>query len=215
MLPILTATWDQSPVGAVIVYQNPILQTEIGHWTGRPLVELIGAIANSDGQPEIEQLVREGSLVLSGSLNDLEVKYHSRKGEQHIQVAISDNTEINRLRDKIQRDDLVNSFLSVSSHELKTPLTVVQGMISMLEDYTVDEEQKQLLEMAYENTVKLDNIMSRMLSLFHDESFKQETQKEKPCININQFILKLYRAELSPYLSILSFPEENLLLHAQ
>ncbi|MBT4789778.1 MAG: ATP-binding protein, partial [Gammaproteobacteria bacterium] len=71
------------------------------------------------------------------------------------------------------------------------------------------------LEMAYENTVKLDNIMSRMLSLFHDESFKQETQKEKPCININQFILKLYRAELSPYLSILSFPEENLLLHAQ
>jgi signal transduction histidine kinase len=195
MLPILTATWDQSPVGAVIVYQNPILQTEIGHWTGRPLVELIGAIANSDGQPEIEQLVREGSLVLSGSLNDLEVKYHSRKGEQHIQVAISDNTEINRLRDKIQRDDLVNSFLSVSSHELKTPLTVVQGMISMLEDYTVDEEQKQLLEMAYENTVKLDNIMSRMLSLFHDESFKQETQKEKPCININQFILKLVTSQ--------------------
>ncbi|MBT3197816.1 MAG: hypothetical protein HN344_08830, partial [Gammaproteobacteria bacterium] len=215
MLPILTATWEREPVDAVISYQNTILQTEIGSWSGRPLIELLGAVANSDGRSEIAQLVAEGSLVLYGTLNHLEVKYHSRVGEQHIQMAISDNTEINQLRDKVQRDEVVNSFLSVSSHELKTPLTVLQGMISMLEEDLVDEGQRQLLEMAHENAIKLDGIVNRILSTFYDGDLSEEAHSEEHGVDISQYIRQLYRSELSPYLSTLSFPEKNLRLYAQ
>jgi len=86
ILPILIAKWTDDPFNATIVYQNNVLRNELGSWENLKLVELLDIISNGSGKIFLAKLIDKGSLVLSGRINGLEVKYHSRKGENHIQI---------------------------------------------------------------------------------------------------------------------------------
>ena len=74
-------------------------------------------------------------------------------------------------RKKIQLDSLLrvkNSFMQIASHQLRTPLTVVMGYLSMLVDakekkYVLSKETKEDLEKVYISSKNLNEIINDLL----------------------------------------------------
>ena len=192
ILPILIAKWTNDPFNATIVYQNGVLRNKLGSWENSKLVELLDIISDGSGKIFLAKLIDKGSLVLSGKINGLEVKYHSRKGENHIQMAISDNTEINQIRDMEQRSTLINSFLNIGSHELKTPLNGILGITELsLKDET-STKYKEIFNLINESAITLNDIVSKMLKIIYVED-KVIPVLEKPnSLNISEFIKNMY-----------------------
>ncbi len=68
---------------------------------------------------------------------------------------------------------LKSEFIAAASHELRTPLTSVQmGIHLLLEDTigTLDERQKDILQVCREDTARLDRLMRELLDLSKIES---------------------------------------------
>lgn len=61
------------------------------------------------------------------------------------------------------------SFLSTISHDLKTPLSMILGPVSLMKEKTKDPENKKNLEVVYDNAVRLNNMIHRTLELQHLE----------------------------------------------
>lgn len=61
------------------------------------------------------------------------------------------------------------TFLSTISHDLKTPLSMIIGPVSMMKEHARDPESKRNLETVYENAVRLNNMIHRTIELQHLE----------------------------------------------
>lgn len=61
------------------------------------------------------------------------------------------------------------SFLSDISHDLKTPLSMIIGPVSLMKERAKDQESKKILETIYDNAVRLNNMIHRTLELQHLE----------------------------------------------
>lgn len=59
------------------------------------------------------------------------------------------------------------NFLTAISHDLKTPLSMIMGPVSLLKEKASDSAYKQSLETVYDNAVRLNNMIHRTLEL-HD-----------------------------------------------
>lgn len=65
-------------------------------------------------------------------------------------------------------DQMKNDFLSVATHELRAPMTVIKGSIENLEDGitgTVDEKGKHTLQIIYGETERLNNLVTDLLNV--------------------------------------------------
>lgn len=61
------------------------------------------------------------------------------------------------------------SFLSEISHDLKTPLSMILGPVSLMKEKAKDPENRRNLETVYDNAVRLNNMIHRTLELQHLE----------------------------------------------
>jgi len=61
------------------------------------------------------------------------------------------------------------SFLSTISHDLKTPLSMILGPVSLMKERAANPEDKKSLGMVYDNAVRLNNMIHRTLELQHLE----------------------------------------------
>ncbi|MBD5235431.1 MAG: response regulator [Barnesiella sp.] len=61
------------------------------------------------------------------------------------------------------------TFLSSISHDLKTPLSMIIGPVSMMKERAHDPETRKTLETVYDNAVRLNNMIHRTLELQHLE----------------------------------------------
>ncbi|MDE6346863.1 MAG: helix-turn-helix domain-containing protein [Muribaculaceae bacterium] len=61
------------------------------------------------------------------------------------------------------------TFLSNISHDLKTPLSMIIGPVSLLKEKAKDPDSKKSLEAVYDNAVRLNNMIHRTLELQHLE----------------------------------------------
>lgn len=57
------------------------------------------------------------------------------------------------------------TFLSDISHDLKTPLSMIMGPVSVLKEKAADPQNRHILENIYDNAVKLNNMIHRTLEL--------------------------------------------------
>lgn len=81
---------------------------------------------------------------------------------------------IRKLQERERQNALENvekklTFLSTISHDLKTPLSMILGPISLMKEKTKDPESKRSLETVYDNAVRLNNMIHRTLELQHIE----------------------------------------------
>ncbi|MDQ7825267.1 MAG: ATP-binding protein [Candidatus Eremiobacteraeota bacterium] len=95
-------------------------------------------------------------------------------------IALRDITrekEVERMKDE---------FVSIVSHELRTPMTSISGSLSLVLDGTVgeiNEDQKELLDIAKNNTTRLIRLINDILDISKIESGKIRMKKEPVDIN--------------------------------
>lgn len=65
------------------------------------------------------------------------------------------------------------TFLSDISHDLKTPLSMILGPVSLMKEKTKDPESRKSLEVVYDNAVRLNNMIHRTLELQHIEDIDE------------------------------------------
>lgn len=56
-------------------------------------------------------------------------------------------------------------FLATISHDLKTPLSMILGPVSLMKERTRDPESRRTLESVYDNAVRLNNMIHRTIEL--------------------------------------------------
>ncbi len=90
-----------------------MLNEEIGRWNNKSIIELFNFLFNGNGQDILATLISNGKLEKATKINNLETKVHSNLGPEHIQITLTDDTELNRLRDLEQRTKIIDSFFIV------------------------------------------------------------------------------------------------------
>ena len=109
-----------------------------------------------------------GVLLVRGVRNEV------RQREQ-LQLLSSQLSEAN---DKLTvLDQAKTEFLSVASHQLRTPLTAIKGYISMLAEGDfgkLTKAQKNTVQMVYDSTTRLIRLINEMLDLSRIESGRME-----------------------------------------
>jgi signal transduction histidine kinase len=103
-------------------------------------------------------------------------------------------------------DQLKNDFLSVATHELRAPMTVIKGSIENLEDGitgTVDEKGRQSLEQISAETDRLNNLVSDLLNVSRLEqgriTYTYETLDTREACQkiVNEFTTKAHEKGLT------------------
>lgn len=117
----------------------------------------------------------------------------NKKNVVGVVVALEDITEARNL-DQSKRD-----FLSIASHEMRTPLTIIKGDIELIKESPTMAEapkaMKGLLDDAYENSERLFQILNDFLDVVHLE------KKSIPFKSEDVYLSQLIRttiAELEP-----------------
>lgn len=76
------------------------------------------------------------------------------------------NNELNSIRQKLEQLDRSKSnFISVAAHELKTPLTLIEGYAAMISDMIADDTATQLLEGVRGGVKRLREIVDDMIDV--------------------------------------------------
>ena len=101
----------------------------------------------------------------------------SDKLEKTIKQLRSTNIELEKdIEEKSQIDEMRKSFISDVSHELKTPIALIQGYSEgLLENVNSDEESRKFYaEVILDETNKMDKLVKQLLELMKLEYGKRE-----------------------------------------
>ncbi len=106
----------------------------------------------------------------------------SDKLEKTIKQLRNTNIELEKgIEEKSQIDEMRKSFISDVSHELKTPIALIQGYSEgLLENVNSDEENRKFYaEVILDETNKMDRLVKQLLELMKLEYGKREFQDKK------------------------------------
>ncbi len=109
----------------------------------------------------VQKIKVNKKTVILGIIEDLTEK---KKAEEKIK---EQNIQLKKL------DELKTSFLNVTSHELRTPMTSIKGYVQMLLNQNlggISDEQKQGLDVILRNTNRLDSLIQDILDVSRLES---------------------------------------------
>ena len=116
----------------------------------------------------------------------------------NLQRHINDATKDLRAKNELLRqlDEEKDEFVSVASHELRTPMTVIRGFIGMLKTEQLgklNEQQQDILEKMSLNTKTLIDLVNEMLDLSKLESNKLDIKLSNNSLDdlIDQSINKI------------------------
>jgi signal transduction histidine kinase len=85
-------------------------------------------------------------------------------------------TDIEDQKQAVKRKD---EFISIASHELKTPLTTIKAYVQLLERITLDATSKSYVERTLFQVNKLDSLITDLLDISRIESGKMKLEKKK------------------------------------
>ena len=134
-------------------------------------------------------------------LEDAICKVHPGEGDEHLNVGDEDlqglELAVNNLIDRMKESYRQQSrFVSDASHELRTPISVIQGYVNMLdrwgkEDETVLEESIEALKHESEHMSKL---VEQLLFLARSDSGRNRMSMEK--VNLCDVMREVYEESL-------------------
>jgi two-component system phosphate regulon sensor histidine kinase PhoR len=161
-----------SPNGVTLLDQGGRLQ-----WCNSAAVEHLGIDAEEDQGQVVRNIVRDPafSAYMQGGRYDAEVQFSSprdKSGETLVAVQLfpygqkrflllsRDVTAIRRA-ERMRRD-----FVANVSHEIKTPLTVIRGVVETLQDLPLDESQRQhYLGLMEAQATRMNTLVADLLTL--------------------------------------------------
>ena len=161
-------------------FTNPILQlNDIANKMSK--LDFSKKYRITDTEDEINELGR--------SINTM-----SDKLESTIKELQKNNIELEKdIEEKSKIDEMRKQFISDVSHELKTPIALIQGYAEgLIENVNSDEESRKFYaEVILDETNKMDKLVKQLLELMKLEYGKREFDNEK--FNINEIINEVLR----------------------
>lgn len=114
--------------------------------------------------------------VLGKSINDM-----SKRLEQTISELQKANLQLQKdIEEKIQIDEMRKEFLSNVSHELKTPIALIQGYAEGLQELADDPESRDYYtEVIIDEAGKMNRMVKKLLTLNHIEFGQEELVMEE------------------------------------
>ncbi len=184
------------------------------------------------GYEEAELIGKDISIVIKGVENhqleinkreEVETVCHTKNGKIiHIAFCCSlVQTEIEHfqgyvyiLRDMTERKQIElakQEFLAMISHEIRTPITSVAGMASLLLNTNLTDEQREFGNAIYTSGNALHRIINDMLDLSKIESGKLDLEEQpfelRKCINETLALLAIKANEKGLKLTFIDTPE--------
>lgn len=89
------------------------------------------------------------------------VYYYRRKAKRQEQIR--------ERKEALENAERKLTFLSNISHDLKTPLSMIIGPVSILKEQTNDDDTRRQLDMVYNNAMRLNTLIHRTIELRHLE----------------------------------------------
>ena len=158
-----------------------------------PIVEL-NQIAKNMSNLDFSQKYKPSNAndeidMLGNSINTL-----SNKLEKTIKQLRTTNAELEKdIEEKSQIDEMRKSFISDVSHELKTPIALIQGYSEgLIENVNSDEESRKFYaEVILDEATKMDALVKRLLELMKLEYGKMKfNNKEFDVVELENEILR-------------------------
>lgn len=180
------------------VREGAAISTEFFLWVGIPAILLSSCIVwllsryLTKGIISITDLsVKMASLDFSESYEGKEeneigiLGANMNRLSEKLRVTIDELRDANqRLQDgieeKTREEEIRREFLSDVSHELKTPISLVQGYAEGLRDgiVTEEEDRREYAEIILEEAERMDHLVKRLLDLVHLESGERHIHME-------------------------------------
>ena len=87
-----------------------------------------------------------------------------------------------------------STFLANMSHEIRTPLNGVYGMLQLMKNTALDEEQKQFIEVGLKAIRRLSSLLSDILDLSRIESGRLSVLEKKfEVLSLEEAVLELFQ----------------------
>ena len=181
-------------IGGVTLAVAGVVASFISKKFTNPILQL-NDIANKMAKLDFSQKYRVTDT--EDEINELgrSINTMSDKLETTIKQLQKSNIELEKdIEEKSKIDDMRKQFISDVSHELKTPIALIQGYAEgLIENVSTDEESRRFYaEVILDETNKMDRLVKQLLELMKLEYGKKEFNNEKFDINelINEVIRK-------------------------
>ncbi len=210
------------PDATVVTNDNYEIQ-----WANDAAKAYLGILAHRDQGQRIDNLVRNPSFQSyvqdkSQENEEIEIKSPVNAAITLVirRVAYAENLYLFSARDVSQRVQLRatrSAFVANASHELKTPLTVVNGYLELLlDDKTLSDSAQKKVRLASEHANRMSDIVTDLLTLSRLENQGIDSKKLQP-LNVAS-MLKSTAEDLSSLRSGLEHnfdvsTDDNLLLN--
>ena len=196
-------------VGMFAIIVSAIIITFVAKRVSRPILELT-SISEKMTELDFEAKYTRGGARELEELGD-NINMLSETLKTTISELKSANLELERDNErKTQIDEMRKEFLSNVSHELKTPIALIQGYAEGLEDGIADDPEsiKYYCDVILDEACKMNNLVSKLLTLnqleFSNESVTLErfdiVEMLRGVVNSSSILLKQKEIDLSfPY----------------
>lgn len=125
-----------------------------------------GAMYTSQDMEFISLIVDELEIAIQNSLRYEEIKQFSKTLQHKVDEATKELKQKNaKLRELDQAKD---DFISMASHQLRTPLTSIKGYLSMIEEGDfgkIPKQQQNVIDMAYQSAERMVYLIADLLNV--------------------------------------------------
>lgn len=187
-------------VGVIVIMLGAVLVTIVSRRITKPILRL------SEISEKMSNLDFDAKYIDDGGQNEISLLgQHMNELSQKLEKTISElKTANNELQHDIEKkneiDDMRREFLSNVSHELKTPIAIVQGYAEGLKDCVNDDDESRdyYCDVIIDEAQKMNTLVKNLLQLNELEFGKDELVMERfdlaelisNCIKSNEILLK-------------------------
>ncbi len=180
-------------IGLIILLISAFIASYISKKFTNPIVEL-NDITNKMARLDFSQKYRIADT--DDEINELgkNINTMSDKLEGTIKQLRENNSELEKdIEEKSKIDEMRKQFISDVSHELKTPIALIQGYAEgLLENVNTDDESRKFYaEVILDESNKMDTLVKQLLELMKLEYGKREFNNET--FNIVELINEVIR----------------------
>ena len=180
-------------IGLIILLISAFIASYISKRFTNPIVEL-SDITNKMARLDFSQKYRIADT--DDEINELgkNINTMSDKLEGTIKQLRENNSELEKdIEEKSKIDEMRKQFISDVSHELKTPIALIQGYAEgLLENVNTDDESRKFYaEVILDESNKMDTLVKQLLELMKLEYGKREFDNKN--FNIVELIKEVIR----------------------
>ena len=168
-------------IGAVTILFSAFVANFVSRKFTSPILEL-NDITNKMSKLDFSQKYKVKDT--EDEINDLgkNINTMSEKLEKTIKQLRANNIELERdIEEKSKIDDMRKQFISDVSHELKTPIALIQGYAEgLVENVNSDEESRKVYaEVILDEANRMDKLVKQLLELMKLEYGKREFNNQE------------------------------------